>query len=86
MQLGIGMEWTPKWGAAAYDPDNTFFSKIHYRLGFNYAQTELLVKDNTGTEVEIDNYGMSFGLGIPILAGNSNTPLHCLKILGFWQR
>lgn len=80
--LGIGMEWTPKWGNAAFDPDNTFFSKMHYRLGFNYAQTELLVKDNIGNEVGIENYGMSFGLGLPILTGNSNTNLNFGVSLG----
>lgn len=82
MAIGLGMEWTSKWGAAAYDPDNNFFSRMHYRIGFNYAQTELKLSDNTGTEVGLDNYGMSFGLGLPILTGNSNTNINLGVNLG----
>lgn len=76
LSLGVGIEWIPKTGSTSFDQTTSFLSKIRYRIGFNYTQTELLVKNNLGADVAIDNYGMSFGLGIPILNGNSNTNLN----------
>lgn len=80
MSIGVGFERAPTISALV-DPDN-FFSGLTYRLGFNYAQTELLVKNNLGEEIALDNYGMSFGLSIPIRPGVSNTNLNFGGSLG----
>ena len=82
MSVGVGLEWTPISGISMLDNETPFLAKLDYRIGFNYSQTELLVQDNVGNEVGIDNYGMSFGLGIPILAGNSNTNINFGASLG----
>lgn len=81
MSAGIGLEWTPMSGTSVLDKGNVL-GKLHYRLGFNYTQTELLVENSLGEEVGIDNYGMSFGLGIPVRAGNSNTNINFGASLG----
>ncbi|MFT5820350.1 MAG: hypothetical protein ACI8ZM_001589 [Crocinitomix sp.] len=80
MSFGLGFERAPTL-SALIDPDN-FLSGLTYRLGFNYAQTELLVKNNLDEEVALDNYGMSFGLSIPIRPGVSNTNLNFGGSLG----
>ncbi|NOQ73463.1 MAG: hypothetical protein GQ574_15765 [Crocinitomix sp.] len=80
MSIGIGFERAPTL-SALIDPDN-FLSGLTYRLGVNYAQTELLVKNNLGEEIALDNYGMSFGLSIPIRPGVSNTNINLGGSLG----
>lgn len=82
LSAGIGLEFTPKAGVYSFDNNVTFLQRLHYRVGFNYTQTELLIENNLGQEVAIDNYGMSFGLGIPILVGNSNTNINFGASLG----
>tara|TARA_B110000037_G_scaffold97504_1_gene114290 strand:+ start:11428 stop:12891 length:1464 start_codon:yes stop_codon:yes gene_type:complete len=80
MSIGVGFERAPTLGALM-DRDK-FFSRLTYRLGFNYAQTELLVKNNLNEEVALNNYGMSFGLSIPVRPGVSNTNLNFGGSLG----
>lgn len=80
MSFGFGFERAPTL-SALLDPDN-FLSGLTYRLGFNYAQTEFLVENNLGEDVALDNYGMSFGLSIPVRPGVSNTNLNFGGSLG----
>ncbi len=82
LSLGLGLEWTPYTGANALNNTTPYLGKIHYRLGFNYIQTELLIENNLGNQVAIDNYGMSFGLGLPISVSNSNTNINFGASLG----
>ena len=82
LSAGIGLEYTPKAGVYSFDNSVTFLQRLHYRVGFNYTQTELLIQNNLGEDIAIDNYGMSFGLGIPILVGNSNTNINFGASLG----
>ncbi|MDT8347918.1 MAG: hypothetical protein RQ756_08950, partial [Flavobacteriaceae bacterium] len=48
-----------------YTPDNTSISsvlkRITYRTGFRYEETGLIVNEQS-----IDEFGISFGLGIPV--------------------
>ncbi len=82
LSVGVGLEWSPYTGYRSRDNTTPFLGKLHYRLGFNYTQTELLVRNNLNQDVELDNYGMSFGLGIPIVANNSNTNINFGASLG----
>ncbi len=81
LSAGVGLEWTPKAGLSSLDQSG-YLSRVHYRLGFNYTQTELSIENNIGEEVEINNYGMSFGLGLPITTGRSNTNINFGASLG----
>lgn len=80
--FGIGLEWSPYTGYRSRDNTTPLLGKWHYRIGFNYTQTELQVKNNLNKTVGIDDYGMSFGLGIPIVANNSNTNINFGASLG----
>jgi hypothetical protein len=80
MSLGLGFQWIPITGG--FLPTTPIFSKLTYRVGFTYTQTELQVKNNLGIDTPIDNYGMSFGIGVPISTGKSNTNLNFGANLG----
>lgn len=80
--MGIGLEWSPYTGYRSRDNTTPTLGKLRYRIGFNYTQTELLVKNSLNNDVGINNYGMSFGLGIPIVANNSNTNINFGASLG----
>ncbi|MDX1351219.1 MAG: hypothetical protein R3279_13270 [Putridiphycobacter sp.] len=67
----FGLEYTPRAGAKANDNLAPYLSKLHYRMGINYMLSELNIQNT-----QIQNYGISFGLGIPVLNGNSNTNLN----------
>ena len=51
----LGIEYCPKYGATA------FFKKLQYRTGVYFSQLNLKLNNN-----KINQYGMSFGIGIPI--------------------
>jgi hypothetical protein len=78
--LGLGFQWIPITGG--FLPTTPVLSKLTYRIGFSYTQTELQVKNNLGIVTPIDNYGMSFGIGVPISTGKSNTNLNFGANLG----
>ena len=80
MSFGIGLEWTP---VTLVDLRTPLFNKIHYRLGFNYVMTELRLLDNLNNYTDLNAYGMSFGLGVPITTvRNSNTNINFGANLG----
>lgn len=66
--LGFGIEYCPVIGN---DPSISILSRTNYRIGFNYTQTELRV-NNT----DLTNYGMTFGLGIPVNVNSTNTSIN----------
>jgi hypothetical protein len=72
--LGVGLEYSP---VISSDPAISILARTNYRLGFNYTQTELSVN---GTN--LDNYGMSFGLGIPVNINATNTNINLGATLG----
>jgi hypothetical protein len=83
LSLGLGIEWTPYSKSQALGNNITpFLGKLNYRIGFNYAQTELLVKNNLNENVGITDYGMSFGLGLPISINNASTNINFGANLG----
>ena len=67
----FGLQYTPHVGRNANDNLVSYVGKIHYRIGFNYTLSQLFV-NNT----QLTDYGMSFGLGLPITTGNSNTNIN----------
>lgn len=79
--VGLGLEWTPLSGTSVLDKGQ-FLSKLHYRFGVSYTQSEWNVAGADGNLVGIDNYGMSFGLGIPVRVNNSNTNINFAANLG----
>jgi hypothetical protein len=52
----IGGFYIPK-----YDSYSSYFSRIVYRTGFRFEKTGLIIKDES-----INDYGMNFGLGLPL--------------------
>jgi len=70
-QYKFGFEYTPRAGARSNNKLVPYMAKLHYRLGANYTLSEINI-ENT----QLKNYGISFGLGIPVLNGNSNTNLN----------
>ena len=67
----FGFEYTPRAGAKVNDNLIPYLAKLHYRFGLNYMLSELNIQNK-----QLLNYGISFGLGIPVLNGNSNTNLN----------
>jgi hypothetical protein len=59
-QLSVGGFFIPN-----YNAFSGYFKRVVYRAGFNYANTGLIVKDES-----IKEFGISFGLGLPV--GNRN--------------
>ena len=69
--FSFGIEYTPYANAKANDKLVMYLAKLKYRIGFNYTMTEILAQNT-----QLNNYGISFGLGIPVLNGNSNTSIN----------
>ncbi len=57
-----GLEFTPD-----FNNINYYYKRMNYRIGAHYTQTQLEIK---GTRV--DDYGFSFGLGLPMRGSLSN--------------
>jgi len=67
----FGLQYSPHVGRNANNNITSYVGKIHYRIGFNYTLTELFINNK-----QLNDYGMSFGLGLPITTGNSNTNIN----------
>lgn len=50
-----------------YNSFSSYFKRVTYRAGLNYQNTGLVLNDKA-----IDNYGITFGLGLPIKGSFSN--------------
>lgn len=63
-KLSLGGYFTPK-----YQSYNSYLSRITYRAGLRYEKTGLVINDES-----INDYGVSFGLGLPLnyFASNLN--------------
>ena len=61
-QYAIGGYFIPK-----YDSFSNYFNKIVYRAGFRYEKTGLLINNQS-----INDYGMNFGIGLPITYSKIN--------------
>lgn len=55
-KIVLGGYYIPK-----YDSFSSYLNRVVYRAGFRYENTGLVIKDK-----EIDDYGMNFGLGLPL--------------------
>ena len=75
LSIGVGLECTP---VTQVDQGITpFLNKVHYRIGASYTMTELRVLNNSNNYTDLNAYGMSFGLGIPItVIKKSNTNIN----------
>jgi len=63
--ISVGGFYTPKTNSL-----NNYFERITYRAGINYQQTGLVINDT-----EIEEYGISFGVSLPIGLRLSNVNL-----------
>ncbi|PTX41681.1 long-subunit fatty acid transport protein [Christiangramia gaetbulicola] len=64
-QLSIGGFYIPQ-----YNSFSSYFERVVYRAGFRYDQTGLIVNEES-----INEFGMSFGLGLPVGSNFSNINL-----------
>jgi hypothetical protein len=55
-QISVGGFFIPK-----YNAFSGYFKRVVYRAGFNFANTGLVIKDES-----INEFGISFGLGLPV--------------------
>lgn len=65
MNISVGGFYTPKVNSI-----NSYFDRVTYRAGFNYQKTGLIVSDT-----EINEYGISFGVSLPMGLKLSNVNL-----------
>jgi len=77
LETAFGLQYSPHVGRNGNNNLTPWLGKLHYRLGFNYTLTELYVNST-----QLKDYGISFGLGIPVTTGFSNTNLNLGMKLG----
>jgi len=70
-ETSFGIQYSPHVGRNANNNLVSYIGRIHYRVGVNYTLSQLFI-NNT----QLTDYGMSFGLGLPITTGNSNTNIN----------
>jgi hypothetical protein len=61
-KISIGGYYIPK-----YDSFSSYLNRVVYRAGFRYENTGLIVNNES-----INDYGMNFGLGLPVGASSIN--------------
>ncbi len=71
----LGLEYTPHYKFNDKAPNISYFSKMTYRAGFNYAQLPSINQD-------IKDFGITFGLGFPIPFNRSLSSLNIGVKLG----
>jgi len=67
ISLRAGAEYTPN-----YNSGNHYFQRVRYRLGGHYTMNHIVVKD-----VGINEYGVSFGFGLPLRNTNTSFNISC---------
>ncbi|MFV0237490.1 MAG: hypothetical protein ACK5HU_03000 [Flavobacteriales bacterium] len=60
-RIALGGYWIPK-----FNSYKSYFSRATYRAGFFYEQTGLSLLGNEGVYHDIDNLGITFGVGLPV--------------------
>ncbi len=76
LSLGLGLEFTPSIHNSVRSNSTPFISRLRYRLGFHYTQTQWQSLNDLGNKVQIGDYGISFGLGIPVELNFSNSSIN----------
>jgi hypothetical protein len=61
-KFSLGGYYIPK-----YNSFNRYLERVTYRAGFNYENTGLIINNES-----INNYGITFGLGLPLGGSFSN--------------
>ncbi len=74
MKMALGLRYTPQ---QKMDANSTFLHLTSYRLGGYYTQTPIQVGDH-----RLEELGMSFGLGIPLLRSSSTSRIDIGAIFG----
>ena len=73
----FGLQYTPHIGINGNNNLTPLLGRLHYRVGFNYTLSQLYLNST-----QLTDYGISFGLGIPVMNNNSNTNLNLGVKLG----
>ena len=60
IKIAAGLEWIPD-----HDNINSYFSRVKYRIGFNYHELPFLVKNQSITDI-----GINFGFSLPVRGGS----------------
>jgi hypothetical protein len=69
-QYSLGMQLIPVM-ITRQDASTTYFQKARYRMGFRYSKTYLQL-----SETQLDEYGISFGIGLPLMNSGSTSMLN----------
>ena len=64
-RFSLGMEWTPD---GRRSPSMDYWKKVRYRAGIHYNDTYLQFNEG---KTQIDDFGISFGLGLPLKRSNT---------------
>lgn len=70
-RASVGVQFTPNDGSAGKKPTQSYLGFMSYRLGMRYLSTKLNLNDQ-----DINDFGISFGLGLPIGGGNSGASIN----------
>ena len=76
--LNAGVQFTPHYDVLDRSKTVSFISKIKYRFGGFYSSTPWISNTSKG----YNNYALTFGLGIPVLAQRSLSSLNISYVLG----
>ena len=74
--VAAGIEWNPSTISGMRNNTTSFLSRLKYRVGVNYTDTELKINNNLGEISTVQDYGMSFGIGIPVSISNASTNIN----------
>lgn len=77
VETSFGIQYSPHTGRNGNNNLTPLLGRLHYRVGFNYTLSELYINSN-----QLVDYGISFGLGIPVMNNNSNTNINLGVKLG----
>lgn len=71
MRTSLGIQFTPNDGRGGKKPTQSYFEFINYRLGLRYLSTKLNLNNQN-----INDFGISFGMGLPIGASSSGASIN----------
>lgn len=80
-RLGIGLQWIPERNYFENNSLTKFYQRLYYRVGFLSEKTSFLNSSD-----EINHFGTTFGIGIPIFAQQSLSSVNFGVSLGRIQK
>ena len=68
-KFAVGAEWIPNRFSIG-----SYFNKVAYRAGIKYEKSYLMLSNQ-----QINDFGISFGVGLPVYRSNSTISIFQLK-------